>query len=443
VRGTFPALWLSARGVWALLVLALVLAAASFVPALLSVAVLGALAFVACAAADAALGPAPGSLHVARLPLPRIALRRTSVATYDVENRAGVAIRIGLFETPLPTIDFLDDGASVVVAARSQRTFEGRFVPRERGAVRFGDLFAWVENRVGLLRRRYRIPAGADARVFPDLAAVERYGTLAKRSTLLDAGLRRLRQRGVGNEFESLREYRDGDPFRLVDWKATARRGRLTVAQYEVERSQNVLIALDCGRAMVPRLGVQRKFDYALTAALSVARVAEAAGDNVGLLAFAAAPLVTIAPRRGGKHYSALAQAAFDLQPRLDEPDYETIFARMRDRSEKRSLIVLLTDIFDPVTSSAVLASLQRLVPRHLAMCVLMNDAAIANALGAVPSNPAEAYRTAVAMSLADERATAVARLRARGIIVIDVPAPRLTVAVMDAYLDVKARGRL
>jgi uncharacterized protein (DUF58 family) len=174
-----------------------------------------------------------------------------------------------------------------------------------------------------------------------------------------------------------------------------------------------------------------------------VARVAEAAGDNVGLLAFAAAPLVTIAPRRGGKHYSALAQAAFDLQPRLDEPDYETIFARMRDRSEKRSLIVLLTDIFDPVTSSAVLASLGRLVPRHLVMCVLMNDAAIANALATVPTSAADAYRTAVAMSLADERAAAVARLRSRGIIVVDVPAPQLTVALMDAYLDVKARGRL
>jgi len=443
VRGTFPALWLSARGVWALLALALVLAGAAFVPALLWLVAFGALAFVACAAADAALGPAPGSLHVARRPLPRIALRRLAATTYQIENRAAIAIRIGLFETPLPAVDFLDDGTSVDVAARSQRTVEARFVPRERGAVRFGDLYAWVENRVGLLRRRYRIAAAADARVFPDLAAVERYGTLAKRSTLVDAGLRRLRLRGVGTEFESLREYRDGDAFRLVDWKATARRGRLTVVQYEVERSQNVLIALDCGRAMVPRLGVQRKFDYALTAALSVARVAEAASDNVGLLAFAAAPLLAIAPRRGGKHYATLAQAAFDLQPRLEEPDYETIFARVRDRSDKRSLIVLLTDIFDPVTSATVLSSLERLVPRHLVMCVLMNDAAIATALAAVPASVADAYRTAVAMTLADERAAAVARLRARGIIVVDVPAPQLTVAVMDAYLDVKARGRL
>ena len=221
---------------------------------------------------------------------------------------------------------------------------------RERGLARFGALYAWVENRIGLLRRRYRIEGGEDARVLPDLSAVESYGTLAKRSTLLDAGLRRLRMRGVGSEFESLRDYPPGDAFRLVDWKATARRGRLMVSQYDIERSQNVVIALDCGRLMTPRIGPQRKFDYALTAALSVARIAQSAGDNVGLLAFAAKPLLSIAPRRGAAHVNALAQATYDLQPRFEEPDYETIFTELRRAYGKRSLVILFTDIFDPIT---------------------------------------------------------------------------------------------
>jgi uncharacterized protein (DUF58 family) len=215
------------------------------------------------------------------------------------------------------------------------------------------------------------------------------------------------------------------------------------VEQKEAERNQQILVLIDAGRLMLARLGPQRKFDYALTGALSVARIAQAAGDNVGLIAFAAKPLLTLAPRRGAAHVAALTQAAFDLQPRREEPDYETILTGVKQRYTKRSLIVLFSDMFDPSASAALLAGLATLVPRHLVMCVLMNDAAIENALDAPPRDTREAYRTSVAMLLADERTAAIATLRAKGIIVVDVPAPQLSIAVLDAYLDVKTRGLL
>ena len=109
---------------------------------------------------------------------------------------------------------------------------------------------------------------------------------------------------------------------------------------------------------------------------------------------------------------NALTRAAYDLQPRIEEPDYETIFSRLKKDYSKRSLIVLFTDMFDPVTSAAVLSGLRLLSRRHLVMCVLMNDAAIANALETEPETPRDAYRTSVAMTLADERSKAVAQLR-------------------------------
>jgi uncharacterized protein (DUF58 family) len=426
-----------------LLGLALILAGASvFAPLLYVFAAAGVLT-LALLAADAALGPSARALRVARRPLPLLALRRAASAHYDIDNRGALALRVGIFESPVPALDFAAASVGATLEARSAVTVELAFTPRERGLAHFGDLYVWVENRIGLLRRRYRVPAGEDARVFPDLSAVEEYGTLAKRSTLIDAGLRRLRMRGAGSEFESLREYQPGDAFRLVDWKATARRGKMMVAQYQAERSQNVIVALDCGRLMTPRVGPQRKFDYALTGALSIARVAQLAGDNVGLIAFAGKPLLSIAPRRGAAHVSALAQAAYDLQPRLEEPDYESTFVALRRRHAKRSLFVLFTDIFDPVTSASVLAGLGSLVPRHLALCVLMNDAAIGAALENEPRDPRSAFRASVAMTLADERAKSIAVLRAHGIIVVDVPAPQLTLALLDAYLDVKARGLL
>jgi uncharacterized protein (DUF58 family) len=443
LRPVFPALWLSARGVWVLLALALVLALAGFFPWLLPAVYVGAALFVLLLVADVIAGPSSRFLRIARQPVGAIALRRPGSTHYAVENRAPIQIRLGLIETPLPTIAFDRDVLEMRVAAHAAADGSLGFLARERGPVTFGKVYVWMENRIGLLRRRFAIDTSEDARVFPDLSAVESYGTLARRSTLLDAGLRKLRLRGAGSEFESLREYLPGDGFRSVDWKATARRGRLMVAQYEVERSQQICIALDCGRLMTPRIGAQRKFDYALTAALSVARIAQDADDHVGLLAFAAAPLLSLAPRRGVAHVNALTRAAYDLQPRLEEPDYETIFGSLKQTYSKRSLIVLFTDMFDPVASAAVLAGLARLSRRHLVMCVLMNDAAIADALAVEPRTPREAYRTSVAMTLSDERARAVAQLRSGGTIVIDVPAAKLTVSILDAYLDVKARGLL
>jgi uncharacterized protein (DUF58 family) len=428
--------------VWAVLALALVLALASVAPGLLYAVYAGAAILLAALAADALLGPSGGALAIERAPLAPFALGRAGAFEYAVRNRAPLAIRLAILEPAVDILTFSSDATLVRVPARSVVSATLGVVPRERGRAPLGPLYAWMENDIGLLRRRYRAGERDEVRVFPDLSAVETSGVLAKRSTLIEAGLRRLRRRG-GTEFESLREYLPGDGFRSVDWKATARRGRLMVAQYEAERSQNVIVALDCGRLMTPRVGSARKFDYALGAALSVARIAQAADDNVGLIAFGAKPILDIAPRRGLAHVSALAQASFALQPRFEEPDYETVFTDLRRRHAKRSLVIFFTDVSDPITSAAVLAGLATLVPRHLALCVLMNDAAIENALALPPLTPREAYRAAVAMSLADERARSIAMLRARGIIVIDVPAPKLTVALMDAYLDVKARGLL
>jgi uncharacterized protein (DUF58 family) len=439
----FPAMWLSPRGVWLLLGLAVSLAVGSVVAWVFYVFCVAAVAAVGLLAADLVLGPRMQALGVVRCPTEGVSLRRPASVVYEVKNRAGSAVQLGIIESNVPFLDFEVDTAVAVVPPRSAVTLERPFVARERGTAHFGNVYVWTRNHIGLLQRRYRIDASEDVRVSPDLSAIESYGTLAKRSTLLDAGLRKMRMRGLGREFESLREYQAGDAFRLVDWKATAKRGHLMVAQYDVERSQNVAIVLDCGRLMTPRIGPQRKFEYALTAALSVARIAAEAGDNVGLTAFAARQLLSIAPRRGVAHANALVRATFDLQPRFEEPDYETTFARIRRQNAKRSLVVLFTDIFDPVTSKSILAGLGALVPRHLPICVLMNDAAIQSALDEEPRTAGGAFRTAVAMTLADERAKAIAVLRARGIIVVDVPAARLTVALLDAYLDVKARALL
>jgi uncharacterized protein (DUF58 family) len=443
MRRVFPALWLSGRGVWWLLAVALVVAFTSVFPAFAPLAIFAAATYVALVIADLVLGPRVQAVRLRRGPTGFVSLRHRAALRYVVENRSPVGIRIEILESPVATFAFEHETIGDRIAPRTFVETVSPFHARERGLVRLDAIYCRLENNLGFVSRRYRIDLPEEVRVFPDLSAVERYGRLARRTTLIESGLRKMRLRGAGTEFETLREYLPGDGFRQINWKATARHGQLMVEQYEVERSQNVLVLLDAGRLMTPRIGPQRKFDYALTAALSVAQIAQAAGDNVGLTAFAAKSVLAIPPRRGAAHVAMLTRAAYDLQPRLEEPDYETAFTQLKQRYAKRSLIVLFTDMFDPAASAAVLAGLATLVPRHLVMCVLMNDTAISRALDDVPEAPRDAYRAAVALALVAEREKAIATLRSRGIIVVDVPAPKLTVALLDAYLDVKSRGLL
>ena len=171
--------------------------------------------------------------------------------------------------------------------------------------------------------------------------------------------------------------------------------------------------------------------------------MARLAADRVGVIAFAATVLARVSPGSGTQHSAQLTDLLSDLEPRFEEADYERAFLEIERTLRRRSLIVLFTDLFDPVASGAVLAAAKLLTARHLVLMVLMNDAAIGAALRRVPQDADDAYRAAVAATLSEERARAVATLRDRGILVVDVPAAELTIALLDAYVDVKTRGLL
>jgi len=346
-------------------------------------------------------------------------------------------------EAPVARLAVALDETTTVVPGRARTVVEIGIVPRERGRTTLRAYYARIRTPLGVVERRRAFIAPLALRVMPDLSALDRSGNLAVRTRTIELGLRRLRRRGAGTEFESLREYGPDDPFRAIDWKASARRGRTMVAQYAVERAQQIVVALDAGRLMAARLGDRRKIDYAVSAALAIAAIARLAADRVGAVAFASQPLGRVAPGSGAGHAARLANLLSELEPRFEESDYERAFLELQRTLQRRTLVVLFTDLFDPVASSSVLAAARLLTSRHLVLIVLMNDAAIAAALRAEPREPGAAYRAAVAATLADERARAVASLRERGVLVVDVPAAELSVALLDAYVDVKTRGLL
>lgn len=328
-----------------------------------------------------------------------------------------------------------------------EREFSGattvvyRFRPPPRGVQLFGDVHARVLGPWGLAWRQRRVPLRQEVLVVPGIAELRRLRLLGIRERLRRAGLRNVRQRGEGRSFESLREYVPGDDPRTIDWKSSAHRGGLMVRQYEAERSQNIVLALDAGRMMRERIGAMERLDHAMATALQLAEVARLQGDRVGLFAFADDVLDYLPPQRAPM--SLLAEAMARVEPRMVEPNYPLAFSRLRRRLGRRTLIVVFTDLIDAAASHALLAQLARSARRHLVLAVALRNPE----LEAWARNPldddAAAYRRAAAEEMLEMRAVALARMRRAGVEGLDLEPSRAAADVVDRYLEIKYRGRL
>jgi uncharacterized protein (DUF58 family) len=322
------------------------------------------------------------------------------------------------------------------------------FTPSSRGDHRFGDVHLRVFGPWDLASRQYRFPAAQTVKAYPDLLALAR-DALALARPELETGLARMRRSlGEGREFEALRPYIPGDDVRLIDWKATAKRREPITRQYGPERNQTVMLLLDCGRHMVSRTGVRpgeerTKLDFAVDAALRLARVSLDRGDQVGLCAFGARVKAFLPARRGRSHLRALVDLLYPLQPELEESDYAQAFQLVTSRQKRRSLVVTFTDLLDEDSSRAVLDQALHLRPRHLSLVVAAADTAVLGPARRIPQDPAQAYERAAARSVVHERERSIARLREAGAHVVDAPAPELSAAAINEYLEIKARGLL
>lgn len=315
--------------------------------------------------------------------------------------------------------------------------------PRRRGDFDFADLHVRALSLLRLSQWQRHFPAARQVKVYPDLLGLERYVTLARAHRLEEAGFRPLRYLGEGAEFDFLREYSPDDDFRKIDWKATARHGRPVTRQYDLERSQTLMLVIDAGRMMCAEIGSISKLDYAINAALMLAYVAVEADDAVGLTVFADELETFVPPGKGLRQVGLLAEQLYAVQPVLREPDYGAAFALLRRRTQRRALVVTFTDLIDREASAQLLANVLALAPRHLPLVVTLRDPRLDALAQLRPAEAQEAYQRAVATDLLAQRRLALASLRAGGALVLDAAPADLTVATVNRYLEVKRRGAL
>jgi uncharacterized protein (DUF58 family) len=390
-----------------------------------------------------------------------------NVVTLKVINRSRYPLRVRL-KDDFPD-EFLFDRIvhDCYVSPMDQTDIAYRLMPLRRGIYQFVDIHLRCQGILGLVVRQRRVPAATEIKVYPNLQAIRQYELLVKRGMLHQIGLKNSRRFGEGTEMERLREYLPDDDFRRMDWNATARQRKPIVREFETERSQDVVIMLDTGRLMASPILLEAsrlpameatsqkarkprdpdhlmlKLDYAINTTLMTAFVSTLKGDKVGLIAFADTVHQYLAPKPGKKQFLTMLETIYALPVHAVEPDFEVVFKYLATKQRKRALIILFTDILDNDSAEGIAAYVSQLSKHHLVVCVTLTDTGIVELAEQKATDSKSVYQKAIAERLLQEKRATLDILRRRGVITIDVPAHQLTMAVVNKYLELKAKSQI
>ncbi len=379
--------------------------------------------------------------HLARQLPPSLPLGVWREVTLTLWQDAGRARRLQLADH-LPAGSESDSAAlNVTLPAGGALRLHYRLRANRRGTLHFPGIDLRQRGGLGLLSRQDFLPVASTVRVYPNFAEVAKYTLLASDNRLSQLGIRLRRRRGAGMEFHQLREYREGDALRQIDWKATSRLRKLIAREYQDERDQQVMLLLDGGFRMRSQDGRLSHFDEALNALLLLTYSVQRQGDAVGLMTFANRELL-LPPAKGRDVMNRFMNAVFDMEPSGQTPDFAGLATRLETQVRKRSLLILITSLRDEDTAELADAC-QRLGERHLVLVANLREKVLDDIDQQAPADVDTALTVAATHRYLAARERALAGLRHQGVIVLDVLPEQLAVGLINRYLEIKRSGRL
>lgn len=313
--------------------------------------------------------------------------------------------------------------------------------PLERGDASFGAIELRVTSRFGLWQFRHFIDAPADVKIYPNFTNISEFDLLGHDQQVNQMGIHLTQRRGQGMEFQQLREFRQGDVMRQVDWKATARYSKLISRQYQDERDQEIVVILDCGRRMRTKDGDLSHFDHALNAMLLLGYVALKQGDGLGFLSFGGQER-WLPPQKGADKINVLLNKVYDLQSSTSASDLLAASQQLLERHRKRSLVVLISNLREE-DSDQLLAAVQLLSKQHLVMVASLRE----NSLDSILTTRVDSFEQALDYSAATDfqlrRQNLLNKLQLRGASMIDSVPQQMHIKLVNEYLSLKRSGRI
>ena len=399
-------------------------------------------ALIAAAILDLLLSRRPEGLSVTRSFAKRFAIGDTNDVILSFRNEGARRAELWVKDEFPPDMNIVDGReASFEVESGTEASFIYSLKPLSRGKYEFGRTAVRYRSRLGLLWCQASLGEADTVKVYPNMRRAREIELKAIGANAYMAIQRRAVRRGEGREFESMRDYVRGDELRHISWTATARRGKLTTRQYQIERDQTIIIALDAGRLMTGRIGDESKFDTAIHASLALVSAAARGGDNCGILVFGRRIKTYLPPKKSTGHIDAMLEALHDLQPEMIEPSYANAFEFISANLKKRAFVVILTDLVDRDSSAELINSLRLLRPRHLPLVVTIGDRDLNSTVGSVPSDIGDVFVQSAAEEIIHQRDEALRRVETLGGLALDVTTRNLAPDLLQTYLKVKERG--
>ncbi len=385
----------------------------------------------------------PKTLKVSRRFDPVLSVRVANKIALTLVNEGAESLVGQLRDEPPPSFEATERQFKLDLRPGEERTLTYQITPPERGGDFFRGTFVRLACPLGLVERQVKLNTEQAVRVYPNVLALREFDLLKQKGQLRELGIRKSRMRGLGTEFESLRNYGPGDDYRKIDWKASARRGKLIVRQFEQERNQPVILCIDVGRRMLSEVNGVTKLDHVLDSLLMLTHAASVAGDFVGLLVYSDKVKRYIPPRKGRNQVGFIIEAIHDLVADPVESDPHGAFAYLSTRWKRRSLVVTFSDVEDAEEAKNLGSAVGGMARRHIFLLGRVGDPRLKELTTVGAQTPDALYTKAAALQFTNDRKLAGTVLDSLGIHSLESEPQDLAAALVSFYFMVKERSML
>ncbi len=378
--------------------------------------------------------------RVRRLLSERMSNGDSNEVTLRVTNRLDYPLHIKLIEEMPEQLQLRNFVLEKTFRPRQEHSFNYTIKPTERGVYAFGDTHVYVRSALQLLIRRFTASTNIDVPVYPSFMQIKKYQLISQTTLLHEHGSKRMRKIGQSMEFEQIKEYVTGDDVRILNWKATARRGTLMVNNYADEKSQQVYCIIDKGRLMKMPFGGLTLLDYAINSTLVMSDVCLHRQDKIGLITFADKIGSILPADRKPIQRQNIMESLYKQQTGFLESDFEMLYMQVRHRIKQRSLLILYTNFESLNGLRRQIGYLRSIAKHHLLLVVFFENTELVKLAGANAGNLEDVYVKTIAEKFVFEKKLIVKELQKYGIPSILTSPERLTIDSVNKYIELKAR---
>lgn len=391
---------------------------------------------------DRILTPKESVLIIERISDDKLYFKDMNKIEFKVKNIYEKPLKIEI-KDDFPSLHFNIHSSELfkTVQPGQEEIFSYELIPSKRGSYVFQNIYLRYHGILGLCKKYAVIERPFEYKVYPNLKNISRYRLIIQKNRLLTAGNRKVSLRGMGTEFESLKEYVEGDDYRKINWMATARENKLIVNQYEAEKNQPVYILIDTGRSMSYSIRGYKKLDFSINAAIILSDIVNQKGDNSGLMIFNTEVSRIIPPGKGDSHRNEIMEALYHIEDTKLSSDYQGAFLELANRQKRRSIVFIFTDFETGEESKELIAAIPILSKRHVPVIITIENESLKTITLSDGNSLKDTYNKAMAEELLLNRKNIIRSLNQHGILCIESPAEDFAINTVNQYLLLKQRG--